>query len=152
MPLDDLTDLYRPLAQTIEQREHQALLDLYCAEYQKKYSTDPVFDLNNAHLTTIKDIRRMCGKKSSDIVRHYFQMKDEWFLKMGHSLETLKKSIATINADMGKRGSAGAKVGPKGLALLHNELCDKCGRTFQIPYHLDAYPPPPYICWECEKT
>ena len=123
-----------PSVQELKQSSH--LADLYSKKFKERYGTEPVFPLDNAHLTTFKDIQKIAGKKAPQLIEHYLGMNDEWFIKQGHSTECLKKSITQVNASYGTK----ARSTNHGKIVIKTEVtCDKCFKHYQLeiePKHL----------------
>lgn len=134
---DSMDILYKPMHAIVEIKAQNALLDTYIEAYRNRYGTDPMFSLDNAHFTTLKDFSRVAKEKSHDLIKHYLRMNDEWFIRNGHSLEVLKRSLSAVNADFGKK-TIGAPT-PKGVLMDAQLYCIDCKEFFSraVPLNYD---------------
>lgn len=139
---------YRKIQAAEELIESNSLLNHYITCYKKKYRTDPVFSLDNAHLTTIKDIQKMGKNKAFQLVEHFFQIDpDGWFSRNGHSLKCLKGSLHQVNSSLGKKMPA---PDSNDLAIQLHYACTKCGVRQLMEVNSSQLDQPEILCANCK--
>lgn len=129
---------YRKLQAIEDHSEHSYLLKLYQNCFENTYKSRYISNSIANDRTLIEDIKRMVPDKAAQIIEHYFKMKDDWFKKTSHSLETLKRNINAVNADLEKR-SVSRPVGTITINVL--VTCDECFKHFELwakPESLDS--------------
>lgn len=105
------------------------MCEVYAEAYERRWRTKPVLSNNGSDQTILRDmIRQLGAPKVAELIRHYLEMDNEWFVKRYHPLETFKKEINAINADFGLLKSK--QTIPKGLCLSVRFHCDKCMAEF----------------------
>ena len=102
-------------------------IDIYVAEYEKRYKVKPVFQNKGADETVLKDLIRAIGlDKTCDAIRTYLKMSEPWFLTKGHSLKVLQDNINVVNAKAAKTPSQTGKGAVRVLIQKERVFCDKC--------------------------
>lgn len=138
---------YLKLQAVEELKEQNRLLDLYVKHHQIRYKARPVFPPGTAHLTLLKDLKKMANEKAGALIEHYFKMEDPWFKTQCHSLDCLKKNLNKVNADYEQRS----------VKMTHNEkirieflrVCSKCLKSQKwvgSPEEVDND-----VCGECRN-
>lgn len=140
---------YRKLAAVEELQDSNALLDLYVKLYKKKFRGEPIFPVSKAHLTQIKDFRKNAGDKAYELLQHYFEMKDEWFIKQAYSLDCLLRKIHIVAASYSQK--VGKEQVPAGKERVIEFNCDSCWRPFMLPTSFKHDPDKQVRCPECER-
>ena len=140
---------YKRIAAAEELVNSNALLDLYSRLYKKKYRGEPIFPVSNAHLTQIKDFSRAVGDKAHGIMQHYFEMKDDWFIKQAYSLDCLIKNIHKVSASYSQRTNREHLHAGKRENQVY---CDACWEEFTLLCDMNHDWDRPIICDTCKQT
>lgn len=102
------------------------LLEVYCALFNKKYNTKPVFEDSNPQFDQIKTFKKMGAERSAAILEHYFSIEDQWFINNAYSIPCLVKNFNRVSASLGSKSSTMGKV--KGMDV--RIYCDHCDVSF----------------------
>lgn len=122
-------------------------MDLYMAEYERRYKVKPVLQNKFADATVIKDLIRNIGlDKTCEAIKTYLKMNDDWFVKKCHSLKVLQDNINPVLAKLAKTP---VHKPTKAFMVAHVTFCDKCKESFSHVYDANAIPDPPYYCQNC---
>jgi hypothetical protein len=120
--------------------------EVYIAEYERRYKTQPVFINEQADQTVIKDLIKKVGlDRLTDAIKIYLRMNDDWFVNKNHSLRCLQDNFGKVNA---KLANAPARTSNE-LRVSSYYLCDKCKKTFAINWDGKNIFLPPYYCPKC---
>ena len=132
-----------------ENRESNALIDLYTKEFEKAFGIKPIFEANGFHTGIFKDIAKSTGAEAAPLIKHFFKMKDEWFQKQGYSPECLRKHLPAISIDYQRR----AHLTHSGPMMITAEVaCDACFGYFPLTCTIDfLYSDKPRICTNCSE-
>lgn len=144
---DDGLKQYRRIAAAEDLIESNALLELYVRLYKKKYRGEPLFHVNNVHLTQIKDFKKHAKEHAYGIMQHYFEMRDDWFIKQAYSLDCLIKNLHRVSADYTSRTTVHRQKGQVELEF----FCDACWKPFNLICDLNYnFLNNPVRCPECK--
>lgn len=116
-------------------KESYGIEKIYSDVYEKRYGIAPIMSSNGSDATILKDLVRQLGLgRTTALVNGYLRMNDEWFIRTGHSLETMKKSIPAINSTLGNTQPLS-----KALRLSILRQCDQCEqyKVFVLPMDPD---------------
>lgn len=120
---------YKKAQAVEEQIEFDSLMDYYRDRYKREYYTSPIFN-NEAHgRTLIKDLKRLMGIKSRDVITTYFEMKDDWFVKQMHSLDCLLRNLNKVNSVLEKK--TGTVQSGNSRRIRMTMSCDSCWKQFE---------------------
>ncbi len=130
-----------------ENKEANLLIDIYSKEFRRLFGIAPIFDANNFHIGTFKDIAKSAKEQGPDLVKHFFKMKDDWFQKQGYTPECLKKHLPAIAIDHQKRVHL-KHDGP--IKVTTKYACDNCFLHFDLTCTIDfLYSEVPRRCPDC---
>lgn len=143
-----LQEPYRKLDQVADLQENNFYLDVYISHYKNRYRNEPIFDLSNIHFKYIKDLRKLVGNKTGEVLEHYFEMKDDWFYKQQHSLECLIKNINAVVNSLSSR----ARPSFGNSKMMNVDFhCDACWKAFVLTCPLNYDFNTFTRCEQCEK-
>lgn len=125
---EDYIKPYKKLAAAEDLLESNALLTQYIDLYKRKFKGVPIFPVNRAHLTTIKDFAKAAGPQAHAMIEHYFEMRDEWFIKQAYSLDCLLRNIQKVGASLSQ--SSSRRVNNAKMQI--NWGCDSCWKEFLL--------------------
>lgn len=125
---EDLHKQYKRIQAAEDQMEVNNLLDLYISLYKKKFRNEPIFAPSNAHLTQIKDFKRLAKDKAYSIMNTYFQMNDDWFIKQHYSIDCLIKQINKVSTQAAKSIEIQSLKGKISLDF----HCDACWKSMKL--------------------
>lgn len=131
-------DFYRPYQklQAVQDLEDQNfLLECFSSHWKLKYRSDYIYPVTRAHIGLIKGFKQQAGTLASELIEHFFQMKDEWFLKQRYSLDCLCKNINAVNASYTLKRVHRNLSGEIRIQV----FCDSCEKELElcVPFKYD---------------
>lgn len=144
---DLLEQPYRRIQAKEQLLEQNYLLRVYENCYLRTYKAKYIAQLGNSDRTIIQDIRRMSPDKAGNLIEHYFEMKDKWFVEMRHSLEVLKRNLNKVNSDYEK--SQGRGMAPTDVGVSVKLSCDRCGGLYVTDILPRDLPSKERVCPDC---
>lgn len=119
---------YQKIAAAQELIEESSLMQSYIDLYRKKFRGEPLVGVNSVHLAQVKHLKNTAKDRAHALLHHYFEMKDEWFIKQAYSLDCLIKNLHKVNASYSQRTTHHKDSGMIQLQF----GCDSCGREFTL--------------------
>jgi hypothetical protein len=108
-------------------KSFENLIGVYKSAFEKRYNCEPY--LSDHDKEVIRWIRNAFEeKKGTDILVHFLEMNDEWFLKQSHGLVCLKNNVNKVLAFIGSSKRNRTAFISKRLEMIVS--CDKCYQTF----------------------
>jgi len=87
-----------------EKKQINDCADVYRETFYKKFQREPKIDnLDRAALEFL--IKQIGFEDTLDALKHYFTMREEWFVKQGFSIKCFKEQINAILASLGASDS-----------------------------------------------
>ena len=135
-----------------EFEEANKLIEVYKAEYIKRYKVEPIFSMNRSDHQTLAEILKSLGyERSVMAIKQYLKMNgsNDWFTKKGHSLDVLKKDLNLVNAAIQKTISHEPR---HGIPIELNFSCDNCFNYFKLRCDASHSFKSKILCPDCLKT
>lgn len=110
-----------------DQQEQSYLVDVFSRCWKNKFYSFPLFPTSNYHFVQMRNLKKEAGDKAAELIEHYFEIKDEWFIKQAYSLDCLCKNINKVNASLASRATH-ERAGD----LLIRYACDACEKQIDL--------------------
>ncbi len=128
MDEDSWNNPYKKLQAVEDQIEEGSLMQSYVDLYRKKFRGEPLIDVNKVSIAQVKHLKSVAKDKAHALLHHYFEMRDDWFVKQAYSLDCLIKNLNKVNASYSQRTTNHKDSGKIQVQF----SCDSCSREFTL--------------------
>ena len=124
---------YKQGGKTLQVIAAERLVELYCEEFKLKYGTEPAID-KPREAGYLRPLVYQAGAVDARVaMRHFFKMKNDYYVKVTHSLRIFREDINKVLASAAKLRPQ-KKAASSFLLLAMSEgpekyVCEKCGKS-----------------------